>query len=63
MQQDLRVHMQVIIIPEKQGASISLDISNKVILGWKISQKTDHEIKHANALKGNQIRCESLIVM
>ena len=30
--------------------SISVDTSKKVILGWKISQKTDHEIKHANAL-------------
>lgn len=30
--------------------SISVDTSKKVILGWKIRQKTDHEIKHANAL-------------
>jgi hypothetical protein len=30
--------------------SISVDTSKKVILGWKISQKTDHEIKHANTL-------------
>jgi len=29
--------------------SISSDTNKMVILGWKISQKTDHEIKHANA--------------
>jgi len=32
--------------------SISLDTKNKVILGWKINQKTDHEVKHANTLIG-----------
>jgi hypothetical protein len=30
--------------------SVTLDTDKKVILGWKISQKTDHEIKHVNAL-------------
>lgn len=25
-----------------------VDTKKKVILGWKISQKTDHKIKHAN---------------
>ena len=29
--------------------SISVDTNKMIILGWKISQKTDHEIKHANA--------------
>jgi len=30
--------------------SISVDTSKKVILGWKISQKTDHDVKHAKTL-------------
>jgi len=30
--------------------SISVDTNKKVIFRWKISQKTDHEIKRANAL-------------
>jgi len=30
--------------------SIAVDTDKKVILGWKISQKTDHEIRHVNAL-------------
>jgi transposase len=30
--------------------SIAIDTDKKVILGWKISQKTDHEIRHVNAL-------------
>jgi hypothetical protein len=30
--------------------SISVDTGKKVMLGWKISQKADHEIKNANAL-------------
>ena len=29
---------------------ISIDTEKKVIIGFKISKKTDHEIKHANAL-------------
>jgi len=29
---------------------ISVDTEKKVIIGFKISKKTDHEIKHANAL-------------
>lgn len=28
--------------------SILVDTKKKVILGWEISQKTDHKIKHAN---------------
>ncbi len=28
--------------------SISVDTDRKVVLGWKISQKTDHDVKHAN---------------
>jgi hypothetical protein len=38
--------------------SISVDTSKKGMLGWKISQKTDHEIKHANALirQSNKMR-------
>ncbi len=45
--------------------SISLDISKKVILGWKISQKTDNEIKHANALirQSNKMRKSDCYVM
>ena len=30
--------------------SISVDTDKKVIIGWKISQKTDHDVKHAKAL-------------
>ncbi len=69
MQQDLRVHMQVIIIPEEQGSflriSMSVGTSKKIILGWEISQKTDHEIKHANALirQSNKIRKSDCYVM
>jgi hypothetical protein len=38
--------------------SISVNTNKKVILGWKISQKTDHEIKHAKALlrQSNKMR-------
>jgi hypothetical protein len=45
--------------------SISLDTKKKVILGWKMSQKTDHEIKHANALirQSNRIRKSECHVM
>jgi hypothetical protein len=45
--------------------SISIDTSKKVILGWKISQKTDHEIKHANALirQSNRMRKSDYYVM
>src|SRR5271169_3833964 len=45
--------------------SISIDTSKKVILGWKISQKTDHEIKHANALirQSNRMRKSDCYVM
>jgi hypothetical protein len=46
--------MQAGIILEEQRlrrsflkTSISVDTDKKVILGWKISQKTDHEIKSA----------------
>ena len=30
--------------------SIAIDTDKKVVLGWKISQKTDHDVKHARAL-------------
>jgi len=45
--------------------SISVDTRKKVILGWKISQKTDHEIKHANALirQSSKIRKSECYVM
>jgi Transposase DDE domain len=45
--------------------SISVDTSKKVILGWKISQKTDHEIKHANALikQSNKMRKSDCYIM
>jgi hypothetical protein len=43
--------------------SISLDTKKKVILGWKISQKTDHEIKHANVLIRQLIGKENRNVM
>jgi hypothetical protein len=46
--------MQAGIILEEQGlrrsflkTSISVDTDKKVILVWKISQKTDYEIKSA----------------
>lgn len=45
--------------------SISVDTRKKVILGWKISQKTDHEIKHASALirQSSKIRKSECYVM
>ncbi len=45
--------------------SISVDTDKKIILGWKISQKTDHEIKHANALirQSNKMRRSECYVM
>lgn len=45
--------------------SKSVDTKKKVILGWKISQKTDHEIKHANALirHSNKMRRSECYVM
>jgi len=45
--------------------SISVDTKKKVILGWKISQKTDHKIKHANALikQTSKIRKSECYVM
>jgi hypothetical protein len=45
--------------------SISVDTKKKVILGWEISQKTDHEIKHANALirQSNRTRKSQCYVM
>jgi len=44
---------------------ISVDTKKKIILGWKISQKTDHEIKHANALirQSNKMRRSECYVM
>ena len=45
--------------------SISVDTNKKLILGWKISQKRDHEIKHANALirQSNEMRKSECYVM
>ncbi len=45
--------------------SISVDTRKEIILGWKISQKTDHEIKHTNALirQSNKIRKSECYVM
>ena len=45
--------------------SMSVDTSKKIILGWKISQKIDHEIKHANALirQSNKMRKSDCYVM
>lgn len=45
--------------------SISVDTSKKIVLGWKISQKTDHEIKHANALirQSNKMRKSECYVL
>jgi transposase len=45
--------------------SISVDTDKKVVLGWKISQKTDHEIKHANALiiQSNKMKKSECYVM
>jgi hypothetical protein len=44
---------------------ISVDTSKKVILGWKISQKTDNEIKRANTLirQSNKMRKSDCYVM
>jgi len=40
-------------------------MKKKVILGWKISQETDHKIKHANALirQSNRTRKSQCYVM
>ena len=45
--------------------SISIDTDKKVILGWKISQKTDHDVKHANTLirQSNRTRKSECYVM
>ena len=45
--------------------SISVDTSKKIISGWEISQKTDHEIKHTNALirQSNKMRKSDCYVM
>jgi hypothetical protein len=45
--------------------SISVDTDKKVVLGWKISQKTDHDVKHANALirQSNRKRKSQCYVM
>jgi hypothetical protein len=45
--------------------SIAVDTDKKVILGWKISQKTDHVVKHANALirQSNRTRKSECYVM
>jgi hypothetical protein len=45
--------------------SISVDTTKKVVLGWKISQKTYYEIKHAITLikQSNRIRKSQCYVM
>ncbi|MCC4769868.1 IS5 family transposase [Methanosarcina sp. DH2] len=45
--------------------SIAVDTDKKVILGWKISQKTDHDVKHANTLirQSNRTRKSECYVM
>lgn len=45
--------------------SISVDTDKKVILGWKISQKNEHDAKHANTLirQSNRKRKSQYYVM
>ena len=45
--------------------SIAVDTDKKIILGWKISQKTDHDVKHAKALirQSNKLRNSQCYVM
>jgi transposase len=45
--------------------SISVDVDKQMILGWIISQKTDHDIKHANTLirQSNRKRKSECYVM
>ncbi|RXA15579.1 IS5 family transposase [Methanosarcina sp. MSH10X1] len=45
--------------------SISVSTDKKVILGWKISQKTDHDVKHAETLirQSNKLRKSQCYVM
>jgi len=45
--------------------SIAVDTDRKVILGWKISQKTDHDAKHAKTLirQSNKLRKSECYVM
>jgi len=45
--------------------SIAVDTIKKVILGWKISQKTDHDVKHAKTLirQSNKSRKSQCYVM
>ena len=45
--------------------SIAVDTDRKVILGWKISQKTDHDVKHAKTLirQSNKLRKSECYVM
>ena len=45
--------------------SIAIDTDKKVILGWKISQKTDHDVKHAKTLirQSNKSRKSQCYVM
>ena len=45
--------------------SISVDTDKKVVLGWKISQKTYHDVKHAKALirQSNKSRKSECYVM
>ena len=45
--------------------SIAVDTDKRVILGWKISQKTDHDVKHAKTLirQSNKLRKSQCYVM
>jgi transposase len=45
--------------------SISVDTDKKVILGWKVSQKTDHDVKHAKSLirQSNKLRKSECYVL
>ncbi|MDD2614556.1 MAG: transposase [Methanosarcina sp.] len=44
---------------------MAVDTDKKVILGWKISQKTDHDVKHAKTLirQSNKLRKSECYVM
>jgi len=43
--------------------SISFDTAKKVILGWKISQKTYQEIKYANTLIRQSNRIKKILIV
>ena len=43
--------------------SISFDTAKKVILGWKISQKTYQEIKYVKALIRQSNRIKKILIV